>query len=373
MDFNEVLAILTEGFKNFYWGNAVMILVGGILIALAVVKEFEPMLLLPIGIGCIFANVGMSAYGDNFMGVLYKAGIETELFPLLIFIGVGAMIDFRPLLAMPSMAILGAAGHFGIYTVWLLAALLGFKLNESASIAAIGTIDGPTAIFVTTRLAPELLGPIAVAAYSYMSLVPIIQTPIMKLFTTRKERLIRMEYAPRNVSTRTVILFPIVVTILIALIAPDAAPLIASLMLGNLLREAGVVDRLSKSAQNEIINIATLFLGLTIGATMTAESFIKLQTLGILALGMVAFVIDTLGGLLFGKLLAVITRGKINPLVGACGISAFPMAGRLAARTALDEDPNNFILMQAMGANTSGQLASVVAGSLLFALTSGLL
>lgn len=373
MDFNEIATILTEGFNNLYWGNLVMIAVGAILIILAVVKEYEPMLLLPIGIGCIFANVGMSAYGENFLGILYKAGIETELFPLLIFVGVGAMLDFRPLLAMPSMVMLGAAGHFGIYAVLILAALLGFPLNEAASIAAIGTIDGPTAIFVTTRLAPELLGPIAVAAYSYMSLVPIIQPPLMKAFTSRKERLIRMEYAPRAVSQKVIIAFPVLVAVFVALIAPDAAPLIASLMLGNLLREAGVVDRLSKSAQNEIINVATLFLGLTVGATMTAQSFVNLQTLYILLLGLLAFVIDTTGGLLFGKLLAVVTKGKINPLVGACGISAFPMAGRLSAQVAQEEDYDNFILMHALGANTGGQLASVVAGSVLFALVVGIL
>src|SRR5574340_368293 len=373
MDLTEVFNILTQGFVNFTWQNAVMIVVGGTLIALAVIKEYEPMLLLPIGIGSILANVGMSAYEDNFLGILYKAGIETELFPLLIFIGVGAMLDFRPLLSMPSMAMLGAAGHFGIYATLLLAALLGFELNEAASIAAIGTIDGPTAIFVTSRLAPELLGPIAVAAYSYMSLVPIIQPPIMKALTTKKERQIRMEYAQHQISDRVMILFPIVVTILVAMVAPDAAPLIASLMLGNLLRESGVVDLLSKSVQNELLNIATLFLGLTIGATMTGASFIRLDTLLILVLGLFAFSLDTVGGLLFGKLLAFLTKGKVNPLVGACGISAFPMSGRLSAQVALEEDPDNFILMHAMGSNTAGQLASVVAGSVLFALVVGLI
>jgi oxaloacetate decarboxylase beta subunit len=373
MDLTSVIEILSQGLANFTWQNAVMIVVGGVLIVLAIAKEYEPMLLLPIGIGCIFANVGMSAYEENFLGILYKAGIETELFPLLIFIGVGAMIDFRPLLAMPSMAMLGAAGHFGIYATLILAALLGFELNESAAIAAIGTIDGPTAIFVTSRLAPEMLGPIAVAAYSYMSLVPIIQPPIMKALTTRKERLIRMEYAQRHISDRAMIMFPIIVAVLVAVIAPDAAPLIASLMLGNLLRESGVVERLSKSAQNEIINIATLFLGLTIGATMTGETFIRVDTLYILILGLFAFVLDSVGGLLFGKVLAAVTKGKINPLVGACGISAFPMSGRLSAQVALQEDPDNFILMHAIGSNTAGQLASVVAGSLLFALVVGLL
>ncbi len=253
----------------------------------------------------------------------------------------------------------------------LLALAIGFPLNQAASIGIIGAIDGPTAIFVGTKLAPEILAPIAVAAYSYMSLIPIIQPPIMKALTTRKERLIRMEYAPKPVSRLARIIFPILVTILVALVAPDAAPLMAALMLGNLLREALVVDRLSVMAQNELINIATLFLGLSIGATMTAQSFLNWQTLAILALGLLAFVIDTVAGLLFGKLMKVITGGKVNPLIGACGISAFPMAGRLSAKMALEEDPNNFILMHAMGSNTAGQLGSVIAGGLLLALVMG--
>ncbi len=371
MDFTELILEISRGITSFTWGNAVMILAGLILIFLAVVKEYEPVLLLPIGFGCILANLGMSTESGMFKA-LYDAGIKTELFPLLIFVGVGAMIDFRPLLSMPKMALLGAAGQFGIYTTLLLAILLGFPMNQAAAIGSIGAIDGPTAIFVTTKLAPEILAPVTVAAYSYMSLIPIIQIPVMKLMTTRKERLIRMDYAARPVSNKIVIAFPIIVTIVISLIAPDAAPLIATLMLGNLLRESGVVDRLSKAAQNEIINIATLFLGLTIGATMTAESFLNVQTLMILGLGFLAFVIDTVAGLSFGKLMAVITGGKINPLIGACGISAFPMAGRLAARVAKEEDFDNFILMHAMGANTAGQLGSVIAGGLLLALTLGI-
>lgn len=370
MDFTQLINDLTQGFQAFSWGNALMIAVGVILIGLAVVKEYEPVLLLPIGFGCILANIGMSNE-HGMMQVIYDAGIKTELLPLLIFIGVGAMIDFRPLLAMPQMVLLGAAGQFGIYGTLILATLLGFKLNEAASIGVIGAIDGPTAIFVASKLAPEMLGPIAVAAYSYMSLIPIIQPPIMKLMTTRKERLVRMEYAERPVSKRAVIAFPIVVTVLVSLVAPSAAPLIATLMLGNLLRESGVVDRLSKAAQNEIINIATLFLGLAIGSTMTAQSFLNLDTLLILLLGLLAFVLDTVAGLLFGKLMYVVTRGKVNPLIGACGISAFPMAGRLSAKMAQDEDYNNFILMHAMGANTAGQLGSVVAGGLLLALVAG--
>jgi oxaloacetate decarboxylase beta subunit len=372
MDFTSLLQEITRGFSSFYWGNLVMIIVGGILITLAIVKEYEPVLLLPIGFGCILANLGMSNEHGMFQ-VLYAAGIETELFPLLIFVGVGAMIDFRPLLAMPQMALLGAAGQFGIYGTLLLAVLIGFPLNQAASIGVIGAIDGPTAIFVTSKLAPEMLGPVAVAAYSYMSLIPIIQPPIMRLMTTRKERLIRMEYTAKPVSKLAVILFPIVVTIVISLIAPDAAPLIATLMLGNLLKESGVVDRLSKAAQNEIINITTLFLGLTIGSTMTAQSFLNMNTLAILGLGLLAFVLDTIAGLLFGKLMSFVSGGKVNPLIGACGISAFPMAGRLSAKMAQDEDYDNFILMHAMGSNTAGQLGSVIAGGLLLALVTGML
>jgi oxaloacetate decarboxylase beta subunit len=380
MNIGELLLSVFGGLQ-FTWANAVMLAIGAGLIALAVVKEYEPVLLLPIGFGCILANLGMSVYNEeSFLKVLYDAGIQTELFPLLIFIGVGAMIDFRPLLAQPKMVLLGAAGQFGIFGALILATLLGFPLNEAASIGVIGAIDGPTAIFVTSKLAPELLGPIAVAAYSYMSLVPIIQPPIMKLMTTRKERLIRMDYAPRPVSNRTVVAFPIVVTIAISLLAPAAAPLIAALMLGNLLKESGVVDRLNKAAQNEMINITTLFLGLAIGATMTAEKFLydpqtgfQVRTLGIMVLGLLAFILDTIAGLTFGKIMSFFSGGKINPLIGACGISAFPMAGRLSARAALDEDPDNFILMHAMGSNTAGQLGSVIAGGVLLAIVSKML
>ena len=372
MDFTYLLEEITRGFTNFSLGNGIMILVGVVLITLAVVKEYEPVLLLPIGFGCIMANIGMSADVEGFMKVIYDAGISTELFPLLIFVGVGAMIDFSPLLAQPKMVLLGAAGQFGIYGTLLLALLLGFDMRQSAAIGVIGAIDGPTAIFVGSKLAPELLAPIAVAAYSYMSLIPIIQPPIMRLLTTRKERLIRMEYTPRPVSRLTLVVFPIFVTLAISLVAPDAAPLIASLMLGNLLRESLVVDRLSKAAQNEIINIATLFLGLAIGATMKAQSFLNLDTLMILGLGLIAFVLDTVAGLLFGKLMSAMSGGKINPLIGACGISAFPMAGRLSAKMAQEEDFENFILMHAMGANTAGQLGSVIAGGLLLALVTGL-
>ncbi len=370
MDFSELIPELTKGLSRFTPGNAIMIAAGLILVGLAVIKEYEPVLLLPIGFGCILANIPLTGMSDNngLFDVLYGAGISNELFPLLIFIGVGAMIDFSPLLAQPRMVLLGAAGQFGIFGTLILATLLGFPINEAASIGVIGAIDGPTSIYVATKLAPDLLAPIAVAAYSYMSLVPIIQPPIMRLMTTKSERRIRMEYAPRPVSRRALVLFPIVVTLTIGLLVPEATPLISMLMLGNLLRESQVVDRLRRASENEIINIATLFLGLAVGSTMTANDFLKLDTIQILILGLLAFVFDTAAGLAFGKLMARITHGKINPLIGAAGISAFPMAGRLAAQVAQDEDYENFILMHAMGANTAGQLGSVMAGGVLLTL-----
>ena len=379
MNWQQLAEILTQGITAFTWANAVMTGAGALLIYLAIAKRYEPLLLLPIGAGCIFANLGMSAYVEgSWLATIYAFGIETELFPLLIFVGVGAMIDFRPLLAQPSLVLMGAAGQVGIYATLLLAALLGFEMNEAAAIGVIGAIDGPTAIFVASQLAPHLLGPIAVAAYSYMSLIPIIQPPLMRLLTTPEQRRVRMDYAPRPVSRRAVVIFPVAVTIFISLLAPAAAPLIASLMLGNLLREALVVERLSLSAQHEIANIATLFLGLAIGATMTGDRFlyspvtgVQWQTLMVLALGLFAFVIDTVAGLLFGKFMYHVSGHKINPLIGACGISAFPMAGRLAAQVAQEEDYGNFLLMHAMGANTAGQLGSVVAGGLLLALVVG--
>jgi carboxybiotin decarboxylase len=375
MEFSQLWTELIKGLANFTLGNALMILIGAVLIALAIIKEYEPVLLLPIGFGCMLANIPLSGMteGMGLFAVLYKAGISTELFPLLIFVGVGAMIDFSPLLAQPKMVLLGAAGQFGIFGTLLLATVLGFPLNQAASIGVIGAIDGPTSIFVATKLAPEMLAPIAVAAYSYMSLIPIIQPPIMRLLTTKEERRIRMEYAPRPVSRRILILFPIVITLITGLLVPDATPLISMLMLGNLLRESRVVDRLRKAAENEIINIATLFLGLTIGSTMSASSFLNWQTVMVLALGLLAFVLDTVAGLLFGKLMSVLSGRKINPLIGAAGISAFPMAGRLAAKMAQEEDFDNFILMHAMGSNTAGQLGSVLAGGVLLALVSGLM
>ncbi len=370
MDLSGLAQELLKGLTHFAWGNAAMIAAGVLLIGLAVAKEYEPVLLVPIGFGCILANIPLTGMAgpDGLFGVLYAAGIRTELFPLLIFIGVGAMIDFSPLLAQPRLALLGAAGQFGIFGALILATLLGFPFNEAASIGVIGAIDGPTSIFVAARLAPRLLAPIAVAACSYMSLIPIIQPPLMRLLTTKAERKIRMAYAPRPVSRHARVAFPILAALAVGLLVPEATPLIGMLMLGNLLRESGVVDRLSRAAQNEILNIATLFLGLTIGSTMGAESFLNRDTLAILALGLFAFGLDTVAGLLFGKLLSALSRGTINPLIGAAGISAFPMAGRLAARLAQDEDFESFLLMHAMGANTAGQLGSVMAGGVLLAL-----
>ncbi len=372
MDLSQLLGLFQAPLQ-LTWQMVVMMAAGGGLIYLGIAKDYEPMLLVPIGFGAILTNLPLTGIAgpEGFLGILYEAGIATELFPLLIFIGIGAMTDFGPLLENPRMALLGAAGQVGIFGTLMLALSFGFDMNEAASIGIIGAIDGPTAIYVSSRLAPHLLGPIAVAAYSYMSLVPIIQPPVMRLLTTEAERKVRMPYTQREVPRPVRLLFPIVVTILISLIAPAASPLIATLMFGNLLREAGVVDRLAKAAQNEIANIATLFLGLVIGSTMTGESFLRLDTLLILGMGLLAFVIDTAGGVLFGKLMYVLSGGKFNPLIGAAGISAFPMSARIVQRVAQQADFENFLLMHAMGANASGQLASVVAGGVVLALLSG--
>ena len=356
-------------------GAVLMFSVAGLLIYLAIAKEYEPTLLLPIGFGALLGNLPNSPLNQpgGLLYLLHEFGIKTELFPLFIFIGIGALMDFRPLLSQPFFALMGAAGQLGIFLTLILATLIGFPLNQAASIAIIGAIDGPTSIYVSSQLAPELLAPIAVAAYSYMSLVPIIQPPLMRLFTTRAERRIRMEYTPRPVSRAAVIAFPLVVTVVIGLLVPQSAPLVATLMFGNLLKESGVVQRLSSAAANEITNVSTLFLGLTIGSLMQAESFLRTQTLAILLLGLGAFVFDTVAGLLFGKVLAVVSRGRVNPLVGAAGISAFPMSGRIVQKIAQEEDFTNHVLMHAMGANTAGQLGSVIAGGILLALVSGIL
>jgi len=374
MDLSQLVGLL-QAPLHLTWQNAVMMAAGGVLIYLAIAKDYEPVLLLPIGFGAILTNLPLTGIADEggLLGLLYRAGIKTELFPLLIFIGVGAMTDFGPLLENPKMALLGAAGQLGIFGTLMLALALGFDLNESASIGIIGAIDGPTAIYVSTKLAPHLLGPIAVAAYSYMSLVPIIQPPVMRLLTTDAERKVRMPYSQRPVSRTARILFPIVVTIITSLLAPVASPLISALMFGNLMRESGVVERLSKSAQNEIANVTTMFLGLVIGSTMTGEGFIRLDTLLILGMGLLAFILDTVGGVLFGKLMYVLSDKKFNPLIGAAGISAFPMSARIVQRLGQEYDFENFLLMHAMGANTAGQLGSVVAGGVVLALLTGIL
>lgn len=366
----DTLLQLLSAPSHLTWQMLIMILAGGLLIYLGIAKEYEPVLLIPIGFGAILTNLPLTGIASEhgLLGILYNIGIPTELFPLLIFIGVGAMTDFSPLLANPKMALLGAAGQIGIFGTLLLALTLGFDLRESASIGIIGAIDGPTAIYVSSQLAPHLLGPIAVAAYSYMSLVPIIQPPVMRLLTTPKERQVRMPYTPKEISRTARVLFPIVVTLLISLIAPVASPLIATLMFGNLLRESGVVERLSNAAQNEIANVTTIFLGLAIGSTMTGAAFIRTDTLLILGMGLLAFVLDTAGGVLFGKLLYVVTRGQFNPLIGAAGISAFPMSARIVQQVGQEADFENFLLMHAMGANTAGQLGSVVAGSVVLTL-----
>ncbi|MGD8855855.1 MAG: sodium ion-translocating decarboxylase subunit beta [Chloroflexota bacterium] len=375
MSLADLFSSLLEAPSLLAWQNAVMIAVGLVLIYLAIARQYEPVLLLPIGFGAILANLPLTGIteGDGFLGLLREAGVANELFPLLIFIGIGAMTDFGPLLENPKIALLGAAGQLGIYVTLMLALLLSFPLNQAASIGIIGAIDGPTAIYVANKLAPELLGAIAVAAYSYMALVPIIQPPVMRLLTTENERQVRMPYTRREVSRRARVLFPIIVTIVVSLLSPQASPLIATLMLGNLLRESLVVDRLGHAAENEIANVTTLFLGLAIGGTMNGHDFIQLQTLLILAIGLLAFVMDTVGGLLLGKAMYVLSGRKFNPLIGAAGISAFPMSARVVQRIGQEYDNQNFLLMHAMGANTAGQLGSVIAGGVLLAVVTQLL
>ncbi|MFP3896589.1 MAG: sodium ion-translocating decarboxylase subunit beta [Anaerolineales bacterium] len=363
---------LLRGVYGLTVGRIVMMGVGGLLIWLAIRKRYEPLLLLPIGLGCILANIpgtGLLEH-DGLLGLLYEIGIENELFPSLVFIGIGAMTDFGPLLENPKLVLFGAAAQFGIFGTLLLATLFGFNINQSASIGIIGAADGPTSIFVAAELAPELVGPVTVAAYSYMSLVPIIQPPVMRLLTTRRERMIKMPYSSRPVSKTTRILFPIVVTLACGIIAPESIALIGMLMFGNLVREAAVVERINQAAQNEITNIVTTFLGITIGSTMVAKKFLKWDTILILAMGLVAFVLDTAAGVLFGKLVSFLSGYKINPLLGGCGISAFPMSARVVQKVGQEEDYSNFLLMHAMGSNTSGQIASVMAGGVVLALLS---
>ena len=348
--------------------------IGGLLIYLAIKRDMEPTLLLPMGFGAILVNLPMSGAvtqivdGAAEIGVidlLFQSGIANELFPLLLFIGIGAMIDFGPLLSNPKLMLFGAAAQFGIFFTLSMASLFGFSLKDAASIAIIGAADGPTSIFVANFLKSNYIGAIIVAAYSYMALVPIVQPPIIRLLTTKNERRIRMPYANASVSKATRILFPIVVTIIAGVVAPRSVALIGFLMFGNLIRECGVLGSLSETAQKVLANLVTLLLGLTVAARMQADAFLNVQTLMILGLGLFAFVFDTAGGVLFAKLLNLFSKQKVNPMIGAAGISAFPMSARVVHKMGLREDPQNFLLMHAAGANVSGQIASVIAGGIL--------
>jgi oxaloacetate decarboxylase beta subunit len=368
------MEFLLQGIAAITIKQVVMWVIGGILIYLAIAKDFEPALLLPIGFGAILVNIPMSGAVtqvlngtkiEGILDVLFNGGIATEMFPLLLFIGIGAMIDFGPLLSNPFMLLFGAAAQFGIFFTICAAVLLGFNLKDAASIGIIGAADGPTSIFVANFFKSNLIAPITVAAYSYMSLVPVIQPFAIKLVTTKKERRIRMPYKAESISKKTRILFPILVTIIAGLIAPTSVSLVGFLMFGNLIRECGVLDKLSKSAQNELVNIITLLLGITIASSMKAEQFVTLKTALVIGLGLVAFIFDTIGGVLFAKFLNLFLKKKINPMVGAAGISAFPMSARVIQKMAQKEDNQNFILMHAVGANVAGQIASVIAGGLI--------
>lgn len=365
---------LVAGFTNLHWSNPIMIVVGLILLYLGIKKDFEPLLLVPIGFGCILVNIPLAGLmePEGFLRIIYDAGILTELFPLLIFVGIGAMTDFGPLLENPKIFLLGAAGQFGIFLTLGLALFLGFTQKEAVSIGIIGACDGPTAIYVTSQYAPHLLGAVSVAAYCYMSLVPIIQPPIMRLFTTAEEKKISMGLVKKSVSKTTRIVFPLVVTIFGGMIAPKGLPLLGTIMLGNLMRECGVVSRLTKASENEIANIVTLLLGISIGATMDGKVFLTYQTLIILALGFLAIMLDTACGVLFGKVMKVLSGGKINPLIGAAGISAYPMSARVVQREGQKYNPKNFLLMHAMGANTGGQVGSVMAAAIMLSILKGL-
>ena len=379
------MEILFQGFMELTWQSFVMFGIGGILILLAVKKDYEPMLLLPIGFGAILVNLPFSAVWEyegapGVLQIFYNMGISTEIFPILIFVAVGAMIDFSPLLRDPKMLFLGAAAQFGIFATVVVVILIGnffpvleIDLKSAAAIGIIGTADGPTSIFVANKFAPQYLAPISVAAYSYMALVPIIQPPVIRLLTTKKERTMRMDYTDKRISKTTLILFPIIVTVISGILAPICVPLVGLLMFGNLIRECGVLERLSKSAQNELANLVTLLLGITIGSTMHYEKFLNPMTLLILALGLVAFVFDTAGGVLFVKFLNIFSKKKINPMVGAAGISAFPMSARVIQELGISEDKSNHLLMPATSANVAGQVASAIAGGMVLAIVPWLL
>lgn len=369
---------LTTGIANFGIGEVVMIVVGALLLYLAIARRFEPLLLVPIGFGAILSNVPVAGMAgpDGLLGYIYHVGIETGVFPMLIFLGLGALTDFGALIANPRTLLLGAAAQFGIFFTLLGALALNylpgfdFSLQDAAAIGIIGGADGPTAIFLSSRLSPELMGAIAVAAYSYMALVPIIQPPIMKALTPAHERKVVMEQL-RAVTPLEKILFPLMVLLITALLLPAALPLIGMITFGNLLRESGVVDRLSKTAQNELINIVTIFLGLGVGSKLQADSFLTVQTIGILVLGAIAFSVGTASGVLMGRIMYRVTGGKVNPLIGAAGVSAVPMAARVVNRVGLENNPHNFLLMHAMGPNVAGVLGSAVAAGLLLALLGG--
>ncbi len=373
------MEVIFANLANIHWQEIVMWIIGGVLIYLAIAKDMEPTLLLPMGFGAILVNLPLPVPGEGVQHVLdtlFHIGIEgAELFPLILFIGIGAMIDFTPLLTNPKLMIFGAAAQFGIFFTLALASLLGYEIPDAASIAIIGAADGPTSIFVAQQLGSKYLGAIMVAAYSYMALVPLVQPPIIKLCTTKAERKIKMQYQGKEVSKLTKILFPIVVTVIVGLVAPDAVALIGFLMFGNLIRECGVMNSISETAQNALANLVTIFLGITIASQMKAASFLQIDTLIIIGLGLVAFVFDTFGGVMIAKLMNLFLPKdkKINPMIGAAGISAFPMSARVVHKMGLEEDNQNFLLMHSIGVNVSGQIASVIAGGLILALVKPLL
>ena len=365
------MGVLLENFADLHWQQVIMWIIGAVLIYLAIKKEMEPSLLLPMGFGAILVNLPNSG-ANHVIDVLFRVGIDNEfgeLMPLLLFIGIGAMIDFTPLLTNPKLMLFGAAAQFGIFFTLCLASFLGFDLKDAASVGTIGAADGPTAIAVSVALDSKYMGAIMVAAYSYMALVPLVQPPIIKLCTTRKERLIRMDNSGgKPVSRTTKILFPIVVTVIVGLVAPDAVALIGFLMFGNLIRECGVLNSLSETAQKVLANLITLFLGITIAARMRAEDFLTGETLLIIGLGLFAFIFDTFAGVMLAKFMNLFSKKKINPMIGAAGISAFPMSARVVHKMGLEEDNQNFLLMHSVGVNVSGQIASVIAGGLILAL-----
>ncbi len=364
------MEILYKNLLEFSWQDLVMIGIGCLLIYLAISREMEPTLLLPMGFGAILVNIPFSDALVGPIQELYNAGIANELFPLLLFIGIGAMIDFGPLLTNPKLMLFGAAAQFGIFFTLCMASMFFPEIKDAASIAIIGAADGPTSIAVANKLGSNFVGPITVAAYSYMALVPVIQPPVIKLLTTKKERMIRMPYEQKSVSRLTRIMFPIIITIVASAIVPQATALIGFLMFGNLIRECGVLDSLSATAQNVLAKLITIFLGISVAFNMTADQFLQVPTLIIMGCGLIAFIVDTAGGVLFAKFLNLFLKNKVNPMIGAAGISAFPMSGRIVHKMALEEDPQNFLLMHSIGVNVSGQIASVIAGGIILYLFS---